>query len=65
MEKDGDVAVELGHIQRGDRRAGCTPSLNAGEARLGFWAESLGRYRQTMDTFFRLYAGMPPHTDEN
>ena len=36
-----------------------------GEARLGFWAESLGQYRQSMNTFFRLYSGTQPQTEEN
>jgi PadR family transcriptional regulator, regulatory protein PadR len=38
---------------------------DAGEAYLGFWAKSLWRYQQSMDAFFRLYAGKPPHTDKN
>ena len=38
---------------------------DAGEAQLGFWAKSLGQYQQSMDAFFRLYAGKPPHTDKN
>ncbi len=38
---------------------------DAGEAHLGFWAKSLGQHQQSMDAFFRLYAGKLSHTDKN
>jgi hypothetical protein len=42
-----------------------TISLLKGEAHLGIWATSLEQYPQSMDDFFRLYLGKPPHPDEN
>ena len=38
---------------------------DAGEAYLGLWAKSLERHQKSMDNFFWLYAGKPPHTVEN
>ena len=38
---------------------------DAGEAYLGLWAKSLERHQKSMDNFFWLYAGTPPHTVEN
>ena len=31
----------------------------AGEAYLKLWTESLNQYQKMMDTFFRLYTGLP------
>ena len=56
MEKDGDVASSWDTSKWGPPRR-MYAITDASEARLDFWAESLGQYRQTMDTFFRLYAG--------
>ena len=42
-----------------------TISLLKGEAHLGIWATSLEQYQQSMDDYFRLYLGKPPHPDEN
>ena len=63
MEKDGDVESSWETSGGGPARR-MYAITDSGEAWLGFWAESLGQYRQTMDTFFRLYSGMPPHADE-
>ena len=38
---------------------------DAGEAYLGLWAKSLEHHQKSMDDFFWLYAGKPPHTVEN
>lgn len=63
MEKDGDVESSWDTSKGGPARR-MYAITDAGKAHLGFWAESMGQHWQTMDTFFRLYAGMPPHTDE-
>jgi PadR family transcriptional regulator, regulatory protein PadR len=36
----------------------------SGEAHLGVWAKSLERYRHSVDDFFELYRGKPPHASE-
>ena len=37
----------------------------SGEAYLSVWAKSLERYQQSVDDFFKLYGGKPPHAVEN
>jgi hypothetical protein len=37
----------------------------SGNAHLGIWVKSLERYQQSVDDFFKLYGGKPPHADEN
>ena len=64
MEKDGDVESSWDTSRGGAARRMYTIT-DAGEAHLGFWAKSLGQYQQSMDAFFRLHAGKPPHTDRN
>jgi PadR family transcriptional regulator, regulatory protein PadR len=64
MEKDGDVESSW-ETSRGGAARRMYTITDAGEAHLGFWAKSLGQYQQSMDAFFRLYAGKPPHTDKN
>ena len=64
MEKDGVVESSWETSGGGPARR-MYAITDAGEASLGFWAESLGQYRQTMNTFFRLYSGTPPQTEEN
>ena len=63
MEKDGVVESSWETSTGGPARRKYAIT-NAGEARLGLWAESLGQYQQTMNTFFGLYAGTAPHADE-
>ncbi len=64
MERDGIVESSWETSRGGPARRMYTIT-DAGEAHLGFWAESLERYQQSMDAFFRLYAGKPPHEDGN
>ena len=64
MEKDGVVESNWETSRGGPARRMYTIT-DAGEAHLGFWAQSLERYQHTMNDFFRLYAGKPPHTNEN
>jgi PadR family transcriptional regulator, regulatory protein PadR len=64
MEKEGVVESSWETSRGGPARRMYTIT-DAGEAYLGFWAKSLWRYQQSMDAFFRLYAGKPPHTDKN
>src|SRR4028118_1837472 len=64
MEKDG-VVESSWETSRGGAARRMYTITDAGEAHLGFWARSLGRYQRSMDAFLRLYAGKPPHTDRN
>ncbi len=64
MEKDGDVESSW-ETSRGGAARRMYTITDAGEGHLGFWAKSLGQYQQSMDAFFRLHAGKPPHTDKN
>ena len=64
MEKDGVVESSWETARPGPARRMYTIT-DAGEAYLGFWARSLGQDHQSMDAFFRLYAGKPPHTGKN
>ena len=53
----------MGDVQR---RAGAWmySITDIGEAYLDLWVEALEQYRRTIDSFFRLYAGMPQRTNE-
>jgi len=64
MEKDGVVESSWETARPGPARRMYTIT-DAGEAYLGLWARSLGQYQQSMDAFFRHYAGKPPHMDKN
>jgi len=64
MEKDG-VVESSWETARGGAARRMYAITDAGEAYLGFWARSLGRYQRSMDAFLRLHAGKPPHTDRN
>lgn len=64
MEKDG--VVESSWETSGDGPARRMYTITgSGEAQLGVWMESLGRYQQSVEDFIRLYGGKTPHTDEN
>ena len=64
MEKDGVVESSWETSSGGPARR-MYAITDAGEAHLGLWAKSLEQYQQSMDAFFRLYAGKSSHTDEN
>ena len=64
MEKDG-VVESSWETSRGGAARRMYTITDAGEAYLGFWARSLGRYQQSMDAFFRLYESKLPHTGKN
>jgi PadR family transcriptional regulator, regulatory protein PadR len=64
MEKDGVVKSSWETSRGGPARRMYTIT-DAGEAHLGLWAKSLEQYQHTMNDFFRLYAGKPPHTNES
>ena len=64
MEKDG-VVESSWETSRGGPARRMYAITDAGETHLGFWVKSLERYQHTMNDFFRLYAGKPPHTNEN
>jgi poly-beta-hydroxybutyrate-responsive repressor len=64
MEKDG-VVESSWETSRGGAARRMYAITDAGEAHLGFWAKSLGRYQRSMDAFLRLHAGKPPHSDKN
>lgn len=59
MEKDGVVESEWETSRGGPARRVYTIT-KAGEAYLDFWAEALEQYKRNMDSFFRLYTGLPP-----
>jgi PadR family transcriptional regulator PadR len=63
MEKEG-LCVSKWEISEGGPARRVYSITEAGEAYLGFWARSLEQYRQTIDTFFRLYAGYSPRTEK-
>jgi PadR family transcriptional regulator PadR len=64
MEKDGVVESSWETSSGGPARR-MYAITDAGEDHLGLWAKSLEQYQQSMDAFFRLYAGKSSHTDEN
>jgi PadR family transcriptional regulator PadR len=63
MEKEGVVESRWETSKGGPARR-VYSITDAGEAYLDFWAEALEQYRRNVDTFFRLYAGLPPRTDK-
>jgi PadR family transcriptional regulator PadR len=62
MEKEG-LCVSKWETSKGGPARRVYSITEAGEAYLDFWAESLEHYRQVMDTFFRLYTGRSPRTE--
>jgi len=64
MEKDG-VVESSWETSRGGPARRMYAITGPGEACLGAWAKSLERYQQSMDDFFELYGGEPPHADDN
>ncbi len=64
MEEDGVVEASWETTGGGPARR-MYAITEAGEAYLGFWAKSLERHQKSMDNFFRLYTGKPPHKDED
>ena len=63
MEKEG-IVESTWETSRGGPARRMYAITGAGEAYLGIWAKSLEQYQQSMDDFFRLYAGKPPRTAE-
>src|SRR5215207_2142574 len=64
MEKDGVVESSWETSRGGPARRMYTIT-GSGNAHLGIWVKSLERYQQSMDDFFNLYGGKPPHGEEN
>jgi PadR family transcriptional regulator PadR len=64
MENEG-IVVSSWETTRGGPARRMYAITDAGEAYLGFWAKSLERHQKCMDNFFWLYAGKPPHMDED
>jgi len=58
MEKDGMIRSTWNISERGPARR-MYSITEAGEAYLKLWTESLNQYQKMMDTFFRLYTGLP------
>ena len=63
MEKNGIVKSKWETSGAGPARR-MYSITDAGDAHLELWANSLERYRQTMDAFFRLYRCTPRRIDE-
>jgi PadR family transcriptional regulator PadR len=63
MEKEGVVESKWETSRGGPARRVYTIT-DAGEAYLDFWAEALEQYRRNVDTFFRLYTGLPIRNDK-
>ena len=64
MEHDG--VLESSWETSGDGPARRMYTItDSGSAHLGVWVKSLERYQQSVDAFFTLYGGKPPHRDEN
>ncbi len=63
MEKEG-LCVSKWETSEGGPARRVYSITEAGEAYLGFWARSLEQYRQTIDTFFRIYSGETATEDE-
>ena len=64
MEKDG-VVESSWEIPGGGPARRMYAITGSGEAYLGVWAKSLERYQHSVDDFFKLYWGKPPHVDED
>jgi PadR family transcriptional regulator, regulatory protein PadR len=64
MENDG--VLESSWETSGDGPARRMYTITgSGNVHLGIWVKSLERYQQSMDDFFKLYGGKPPHAEEN
>ena len=63
MEKDGIVESSWETSKGGPARRMYTIT-DSGKTYLDFWAKSLEQYQRTMDTFFRMYTGQPPRSDD-
>ncbi|MBV9454180.1 MAG: helix-turn-helix transcriptional regulator, partial [Rubrobacter sp.] len=63
MEKEG-LCVSKWETSEGGPARRVYSITEAGEAYLGFWVRSLEQYRQTMDTFFRIYRGQTATKNE-
>jgi len=64
MEKEGIVESSWETSRGGPARRMYTIT-GSGNALLGMWVKSLERYQQSVNDFFKLYGGKPPHADEN
>jgi len=64
MEKDGVVESSWETSRGGPARRMYTIT-GSGDAHLDIWAKSLERYQRSVDDFFELYGGKPPHAEEN
>jgi PadR family transcriptional regulator PadR len=58
MEKEG-LCKSKWETSRGGPARRVYSITDAGEAYLDFWAEALEQYKRNMDTFFRIYRGLP------
>jgi PadR family transcriptional regulator PadR len=64
MEKDGVLESSWETSGGGPARRMYTIT-GSGSAHLGIWVKSMERYQRSVDDFFALYGGQPPHRDEN
>ena len=64
MEKDGVVESSWDLSGGGPARRMYTIT-GSGNAHLDIWVKSLERYQHSVDAFFELYGGKPPHASEN
>jgi PadR family transcriptional regulator, regulatory protein PadR len=64
MEKDG-VVESSWDLSGGGLARRMYTITGSGNAHLDIWVKSLERYQQSMDDFFKLYGGKPPHGAEN
>ncbi len=62
MEKDG-LCESTWDTSSGRPARRMYSITGMGEAYLDLWVEALEQYRRIIDTFFRLYAGMPQRTN--
>jgi PadR family transcriptional regulator, regulatory protein PadR len=64
MENDGVVESSWETSRGGPARRMYTIT-GPGDVHLNIWAKSLERYQQSVENFFELYGGKPPHREEN
>jgi PadR family transcriptional regulator, regulatory protein PadR len=64
MEKDG-VVESSWDLSGGGPARRMYAITGSGNAHLDIWVKSLERYRHSVDAFFELYGGKPPHASEN
>ena len=64
MEKDGVVESNW-DLSRGGPARRMYTITGSGNAHLDIWVKSLERYQHSMDDFFELYRGKPPHANES